>query len=123
MRTREKLNLDYKAAKLAGTTNATSFKAYIAELEVAKNIATESIQEKVQEVLVVLTEKREEVVQEIKTNKVAFAKAIFEEVLNSGTQLVRKDIISRFINEVGLTKKGASTYYQNFKKAAGLVEN
>lgn len=28
----------------------------------------------------------------------------------------RKDVIQRFINEIGLTKAGASTYYGNIKK-------
>ncbi len=33
----------------------------------------------------------------------------------------RKMIINRFQVEIGLTEKGASTYYQNLRKKAGLV--
>lgn len=41
------------------------------------------------------------------------AKAIFNEFYN---KLSRKDIIVMFVDKVGLTPAGASTYYQNFKK-------
>ena len=37
------------------------------------------------------------------------------ENIQSG-KIKRKDIIHRFINEVGLTPKGASTYFGNCKK-------
>ena len=42
------------------------------------------------------------------------AKKVFEKMTLDGNS--RKDIIDAFIKEVGLTKAGASTYYQNLKK-------
>ena len=42
------------------------------------------------------------------------AKAIFAE----SAGVARKDVIARFIKEVGLTKAGASTYYQKLHAAA-----
>lgn len=53
------------------------------------------------------------------TSKVARAKEIF-------TQMVgypRSDVIKRFQAELGLTEKGASTYYQNQRKEYGLVSS
>lgn len=46
-------------------------------------------------------------------SKTAKAKKVFNEM--SGAQ--RKDVIARFETEVGLTPKGASTYYQTLRKA------
>jgi len=46
------------------------------------------------------------------------ARTIMEEVwddLQAG-KIKRKDVIQRFVGEVGLTKAGASTYYGNIKK-------
>lgn len=43
------------------------------------------------------------------------AKEVFDRLTLDG--LSRKDIVAAFIKEVGLTKAGASTYYQNLKKA------
>lgn len=34
----------------------------------------------------------------------------------------RKEVISRFMKEAELTQAGASTYYQNFKRIAGMVK-
>lgn len=34
----------------------------------------------------------------------------------------RKDIIAKACDAAGLTPKGAATYLQNFKKAAGLIK-
>ena len=42
------------------------------------------------------------------------ALAIYKEMANAA----RKDVIARYISELGMTKAGASTYYQNAKKAA-----
>lgn len=41
------------------------------------------------------------------------AKAIYKATKG----LARKDVIARFVSEVGMTPAGAATYYQNFKKA------
>lgn len=50
------------------------------------------------------------------------ARAIFNECYSNPAAIPqRKDIINRFVNEAGLTKAGAATYLQNFKKKAGLV--
>lgn len=51
-------------------------------------------------------------------NKAEVARHIFNEV---GVDLPRKEVLQRFQKEAGLTAAGASTYYQNFKKEAGLV--
>ena len=49
--------------------------------------------------------------------KVARAARIFSQMSNYSRSLV----IQRFQNDLGLTAKGASTYYQNCRKAVGLV--
>jgi hypothetical protein len=45
--------------------------------------------------------------------KADIARQIFEEELKKG--LVRKVVISRFMNEAGLTIAGAGTYFANYK--------
>jgi hypothetical protein len=52
-------------------------------------------------------------------SKAEKARAIFGEMQNSP----RKDVVARFVTDAGLTEKGAATYYQNFRKEAGLVHN
>jgi len=47
-----------------------------------------------------------------KDNKTALAKAIFERMHGKKE---RKDVIAAFVEKVGLTPNGASTYYQRFK--------
>lgn len=54
-------------------------------------------------------------------NKAAKAREIFSEMQTEGKP--RKDTIQRFVDEAGLTEKGAATYYQNFRKEAGLVHS
>lgn len=52
------------------------------------------------------------------TSKADRARKIMEEMwdnLQAG-EVKRKDVIRRFVDEVGLTKAGASTYYGNIKK-------
>ena len=48
-------------------------------------------------------------------SKASVAREIF--ALNFG-KVARKDVIALFMSEAGLTKAGAATYYQKFKKAA-----
>ena len=48
-------------------------------------------------------------------SKASVARAIFAEDFG---RVARKDVIARFMAEAGLTKAGAATYYQKFKKAA-----
>jgi hypothetical protein len=53
------------------------------------------------------------------------ARIIFQEMYDqsilSGTKMVRKDVIARFMAECGLTRNGAATYVQNIKKEHGLI--
>ena len=51
--------------------------------------------------------------------KAALAKGIFDVMIGFPRQVV----LNRFVVELGLTEKGASTYYQNCRKAAGLVHS
>lgn len=58
----------------------------------------------------------------VKVNKVSIALDIFNEELAKG-ELVRKNVLARFIEEAGLSKAGSNTYYQNFRTKAGLVHH
>jgi hypothetical protein len=53
----------------------------------------------------------------VKVTKVQLAKAIFDDMFWANPPVKRKDILNAFIEEAGLTKAGASTYYQNFTKS------
>ena len=57
------------------------------------------------------------------TNKSAIATAIFNESKKMDPVPPRKAILTRFINEAGLTEKGAATYYHNLRNKAGLVNH
>lgn len=48
-------------------------------------------------------------------SKMDLARAVFAEMPGAS----RKDVIARFVAEVGLTEKGASTYYQSIKGKRG----
>lgn len=52
-------------------------------------------------------------------SKAAKAREIFSEMAGSP----RKEVVQKFIEEAGLTEKGAATYYQNFRKEAGMVQS
>lgn len=52
-------------------------------------------------------------------SKTAKAAEIFQAMHSSP----RKEVISRFENELKLTPKGASTYYQTCRAKAGLVQS
>lgn len=52
-------------------------------------------------------------------SKAAKAREIFNDMQGSP----RKDVVGKFVSEAGLTEKGAATYYQNFRKEAGLVQS
>jgi hypothetical protein len=56
---------------------------------------------------------------EVATSKAAKAREIFSEMAGSP----RKDVVQKFVAEAGLTEKGAATYYQNFRKEAGMVQS
>lgn len=58
-------------------------------------------------------------------SKAKLAEAIFKAEFDTkgAAGLVRKDIMARFIAEVGLTKPGANTYYQNLRTKFKLVNN
>lgn len=115
MRKIEKQRQEFKAGQAAGTIDAKmTFKAYqaqIAELEAqAAATATETVVAKVAETAEVV---------EVKVTKAGQARAMFKEALEKATaeggQVVRKDLMTRFINELGLSKAGANTYYQNLR--------
>ena len=59
--------------------------------------------------------------QNVLLTKADKARTIFDEELQNG--LVRKTVLNRLMNEALLTKHGASTYFQNMKKKAGLVHS
>lgn len=44
-----------------------------------------------------------------------------EQMFNSNPGAQRSEVIQRFESELGLTPKGASTYYQTMRKRAGLT--
>ena len=61
------------------------------------------------------------VAKKVPNKKAATKKDIAQSIFDaafSDPAMTRKSIIDRFIAEAGMTKSGASTYYQNFKKAA-----
>ena len=49
-------------------------------------------------------------------SKMSKARVIVNEELSADTPRARKDVIARLIDEVGLTKAGAATYYQSLRK-------
>lgn len=56
----------------------------------------------------------ERVVKVKKVKKIDHAHAIFTEMAGAK----RKDVVARFVAEVGLTANGASTYYQKFRSGS-----
>ena len=56
-----------------------------------------------------------------RVTKTSQAAEIYREVIVNGGG-ARKDAIARFTSELGLSKAGASTYYQNAKKAFASAE-
>jgi hypothetical protein len=53
-------------------------------------------------------------------SKQSRGRALFQK-MHTGATPVRGDVIKALQTEIGLTKAGAATYYQNFKAEAGLV--
>jgi hypothetical protein len=53
-------------------------------------------------------------VTEKQPSKMDKAKVVYDKMILDGQS--RKEIVAAFVKEVGLTKAGASTYYQNLKK-------
>jgi hypothetical protein len=53
--------------------------------------------------------------KDVKVNKTTKALAIYNEGVAAKSP--RKAVITRYMNELGLSKAGASTYYQNAVKA------
>jgi hypothetical protein len=110
----------YNAEVEAGTTELSFNEYKVAYLAAQEAKAVEPTTEEVLAIVegaIVATEVALEVV---KVNKALIAKSIFEEELAKG-ELVRKDVLVRFLAEAGLSKAGANTYYQNFRKTNGLV--
>lgn len=58
-------------------------------------------------------------------SKAELARTIYAEeegkAVAAGVELVRKDVIARFVAEAGCTKAQAQTYYQTIRKSKGLV--
>jgi hypothetical protein len=66
--------------------------------------------------MVVVVEKKDKEVPKVKKgSKKAVAQDVFDRMYALGD--LRKDIIKEMVKVADLTKSGASTYYQNFKKA------
>lgn len=115
MRKIEKQRQEFKAGLAAGTiAEGTTFKAYqaqIAELEKqAAATTTETVVAKVAETVETV---------EVKVTKAGQAREMFKQALEAaqaaGTEVVRKDLMKRFIDELNLSKAGANTYYQNLR--------
>jgi hypothetical protein len=53
-------------------------------------------------------------------SKQSRGRALFQK-MHTGATPVRGEVIKALQTEIGLTKAGAATYYQNFKAEAGLV--
>ena len=48
-------------------------------------------------------------------SKMSQARVIVTECLSQDPPLARKDVIARLVDEVGLTKAGAATYFQKIR--------
>jgi hypothetical protein len=121
------LNTQYKAEKAAGTTDAISFKSWLS----AHNTPTAAEALTIAEEALVAIEQviftqfvPETQLPDTKT-KAQHARQLYDaeeaKATTSKQPLVRKNIIELFMSVVGLTKPGASTYYQNIRKAKGLI--
>jgi hypothetical protein len=53
-------------------------------------------------------------------SKQSRARALFQ-AMHTGATPKRGDVINQLVQDIGLTKAGAATYYQNFKAEAGMV--
>lgn len=132
MRTRDKLNNQYKEEKANGLTTATSFKAWLAEQNTPaeeSEVTTPSVSEvleQVEQALEIVTNEVLPAAQEATAqSKAAIALSIYEEedakALAKNLKVVRNDVIKRFLAEAGLSKNGAATYYQNIRRKKGLI--
>lgn len=61
---------------------------------------------------------KEVIVTHVQGSKAHVAQQIFDRI---GRTEPRKNVIAAFVSDAGLSPSGASTYYQNMKKAAGMV--
>lgn len=113
MRTREKLMLQYKDAKANGTTTATSFKQYQEELANAKTVEIQTVLLTVDDSIKLLTHQK--AVKAV--NKAEKAKELYLKLLDSNVKLTRKEILAKFVEEIGLTVNGANTYLYNIQKS------
>jgi hypothetical protein len=94
------------------------------ELELAI-ASTPLTKEQVDAIVAALTTQPTEPEVVVPTSKAAHARQIYDEMelaaITNKLQLVRKDIINRFVVELPISKVGASTYLQNIKTKKGLV--
>ena len=69
--------------------------------------------------VVVVEEVKEPVVEEKTTeykNRKEHAVAVYKSLMIDGEHPARKDVITAFVEEIGMSKAGASTYHYNVKK-------
>lgn len=97
-----------------------------AQLDDAANLpTTEQVLATVEEAIDNVNTAQAAAVVATTVSKSKLAQAIFADELAkqtaTGTAMVRKDVLARFMNEAGLSKAGANTYYQNIREKAGLV--
>jgi len=77
----------------------------------------ETDQKKIKKVVDKKPKESTPIVQKVKTaSKSELAEQIYKEMMIDGVHPIRKEVIKRFIDEVGLTQAGASTYQYNIKK-------
>ncbi len=118
------LNIQYKAEKAVGTTDATSFKVWLAghtpSVDEALNVAEKALVEIEQ---IIFTPFVPEVQLPETISKAQYARQLYDQEEAKSQPMIRKNIIEMFMKVVGLTKPGASTYYQNIRKTKGLIHS
>lgn len=113
---------DWYAAKKAALAAAET----VVTTQEAETAPISEVVETIQTAVEATTEVEPETEAAVKLSKAALAKSVFdEETCKAGgvLKLVRKNVLQRFMAEVGLTKAGANTYYQNLRDKAGVVDH
>ncbi len=122
------LNDLYKSEKAAGITSAKSFpewkKAYDLNQQTVEeaNSSTEVFAgPTIDEVLNIVKASIVVVEAKLVETKADIARRVYDDFEAKNTPFVRKDVINAFMTVAGLSKKGASTYYQNIRRSKGLI--
>jgi microcompartment protein CcmK/EutM len=88
-------------------------------------MVTQQVEETPEQVLAIINQALEGVEETVVLSKAAMARQIFNKEMDDAhdeeRQMSRKNVIQQFLSIVGLSKPGAATYYQNCKKAHGLI--